>query len=196
MNGLTSFPLSRLLPAGGSYLLSTLCCEDIAKMSSDETGVSSVLAGIQKLKGVVNYQDWKFQVRNYLEHRNLWSAVKPAISTAGLEEIVMADKDRRARTSICMLLEPICFAKVRTATTAKQAWTKLKEAYEDKGWGRKLRLQQSLWNCKLETCSSMDDYVTKVMDYHISYKMSMSKSVTSGRYGYFSVDCMRVMSHL
>jgi hypothetical protein len=36
-----------------------------------------------------------------------------------------------------MLLEPICFAKVRTATTAKQAWTMLKDAYEDKGWGRK-----------------------------------------------------------
>jgi hypothetical protein len=33
-----------------------------------------------------------------------------------------------------MLLEPICFAKVHTATTAKQAWMKLKEAYEDKGW--------------------------------------------------------------
>jgi hypothetical protein len=47
----------------------------------------------------------------------------------GLEETVTADKDRRARTSIYMLLDPICFAKVCTATTAKQAWTKLKEAY-------------------------------------------------------------------
>jgi hypothetical protein len=63
-----------------------------------------------------------------------------------------------------MLLEPICFAKAPTATTTKQAWTKLKEAYEDKGWIRKLRLQQSLWNCKLETCLSMDDYVTKVLN--------------------------------
>jgi hypothetical protein len=130
-------------------------------MPNDETGVSSLLAGIQKLKGVVNYQDWKFQVQNYLEHRSLWSAVNPAISTAGVDETVTADKDRRVRTFICMLLEPICFAKVRTTTTA---WTKLKEAYEDKGWGRKLRLQQSLWSCKLETFSSMDNYVTKVMD--------------------------------
>jgi hypothetical protein len=71
------------------------------------------------------------------------------MSTAGVEETVTADKDRRVRTYICMLLELICFAKVHTATTAKQAWTKLKEAYEDKGWGRKLRLQQSLWNCNL-----------------------------------------------
>jgi hypothetical protein len=97
-------------------------------MSNDETEASALLAGIQKLKSVVNYQDWKFQVQNYLEHRNLWSAVKPTTSTVGLEETVTADKDRHARTSICMLLEPICFAKVRTAITAKQAWTKLKEA--------------------------------------------------------------------
>jgi hypothetical protein len=88
-------------------------------MSNDETGTSALLAGIQKLKGVANYQDRKFHVQNYLEHRNLWSAVKPEISTAGGEETVTVDKDRRARTTICMLLEPICFAKVRTATTAK-----------------------------------------------------------------------------
>jgi hypothetical protein len=29
-------------------------------MSNDETGASALLAGIQKLKSVVNYQDWKF----------------------------------------------------------------------------------------------------------------------------------------
>jgi hypothetical protein len=96
-------------------------------MSNDETGSNALLAGIQKLKGVVNYQDWKFQVQNYVEHRNLWSAVKTAISAAGVEETMRVDKDRCARTTICMLLEPICFAKVRIATTAKQAWTKLKK---------------------------------------------------------------------
>jgi hypothetical protein len=90
-------------------------------MSNDETGVSALLAIIQKLKGIVNYQDWKFEVQNYLEHRNLWSTVKPTTSASGLEEPVTADEDRRARTSICMLLDLICFAKVRTATTAKQA---------------------------------------------------------------------------
>jgi hypothetical protein len=67
-----------------------------------------------------------------------------------------------------MLLEPICFAKVCTDTTAKQAWMKLREAYEDKGWGRKLWLQQSQWNCKLETCLLMDDYVTTVLNLSIS----------------------------
>jgi hypothetical protein len=49
-------------------------------MSNDETGASALLAGIQKLKGVVNYQDWKFQLQNYLEQRNLWSEVKPTTS--------------------------------------------------------------------------------------------------------------------
>jgi hypothetical protein len=56
------------------------------KKSNDETGVSALIAGIQKLKDVVNCQDWKFQVQNYLEHRNVWSAVKPTTTAAGLEE--------------------------------------------------------------------------------------------------------------
>jgi hypothetical protein len=38
-----------------------MCLEDAANMSNDETGTSALLTGIQKLKGVKNYQDWKFQ---------------------------------------------------------------------------------------------------------------------------------------
>jgi hypothetical protein len=67
-----------------TFFLLSVYREDIANMSNDETGTSALLAGIQKLKGVANYQDWMFQVQNYPEHRNLWSAVKPEISTAGV----------------------------------------------------------------------------------------------------------------
>jgi hypothetical protein len=49
---------------------------------------------------------------------------------------VDTDKDRQAKSIICMLIDPICFSKVRSTKTAKEAWDKLKAAYEDKGWGR------------------------------------------------------------
>jgi hypothetical protein len=49
---------------------------------------------------------------------------------------VGTDKDRQAKSIICMLIDPICFSKLRSAKMAKEAWDKLKAAYEDKGWGR------------------------------------------------------------
>jgi hypothetical protein len=36
-------------------------------MSTDEAASGSILGGINKLRGTQNYQDWKFQVKNYLE---------------------------------------------------------------------------------------------------------------------------------
>jgi hypothetical protein len=63
-----------------------------------------------------------------------------------------------------MLIDPICFSKVRSAKTAKEAWVILKVAYEDKGWGRRLRLQQNLFNCRLNQCKNMDDYFNKIQN--------------------------------
>jgi len=115
------------------------------------------LAGIPKLRGVQNYQDWKFQVKTYLENRDLWTTV-PARNTNGeLVTAIDTNKDRLARTTLCMLVEPVCFPKVRTAETSEEVWSKLQDAYEDKGWGRRLRLQQALWECRLENFRSMDE---------------------------------------
>jgi hypothetical protein len=63
-----------------------------------------------------------------------------------------------------MLIDPICFSKLRSAKTAKEAWDKLKAAYEGKGWGRRLRLQQNLFNCRLNQCKNMDYYINKIQN--------------------------------
>jgi hypothetical protein len=97
-----------------------------------------------------------------LELRGLWKAVNPAVSRDGVAQSVDTDKDRQAKSIICVLIDPICFFKVRSAKTAKEAWDKLKAAYEDKGWGRRLRLQQNLFNCRLNQCKNMDDYINKI----------------------------------
>jgi hypothetical protein len=34
-------------------------------MSTDEATSGCILGGINKLRGTQNYQDWKFQVKNY-----------------------------------------------------------------------------------------------------------------------------------
>jgi hypothetical protein len=99
-----------------------------------------------------------------LELRELWKAANPTVSRDGVAQSVDTDKDRQAKSIMCMLIDSICFSKVRLAKTAKEAWDKLKAAYEDKGWGRRLRLQQNLFNCRLNQCKNMDDYLNKIQN--------------------------------
>lgn len=122
---------------------------------SEEHGVS----GIRKLKGSTDYPNWKFQVRNYLENKNWWKAIA---RDSASKEPVDADVDRKARTTICLLLEPECFTHVYNAKSAKDAWDSLQKAYEDKGWGRRIVIQRELFNCKLEHFNSMESYVSKI----------------------------------
>jgi hypothetical protein len=101
-----------------------------------------------------------------LELRGLWKAVNPTVSRDRVAQSVDTDKDRQAKSIICMLIDPICFSKVRSAKTAKEVWDKLKAAYEDKGWGRRLRLQQNVLNCRSNQCENMDDYINKIQNTH------------------------------
>jgi hypothetical protein len=71
---------------------------------------TSILGGINKLRGTQNYQDWKFQVRNYLELTGLWKTVNPTVSHDGVAQSVVTNKDRQAKSIICMLIDPICFS--------------------------------------------------------------------------------------
>ncbi|KAI5641932.1 gag-polypeptide of LTR copia-type domain-containing protein [Phthorimaea operculella] len=126
-------------------------------MSDDN---SPSVCGIKKLKGSSDYAVWKFATRNYLESKDWYKAVE----FEGTElPATLKDTDRKARTTLCLLIEPECYAHVFNATTAKQVWQSLKTAYEDKGWGRRIALQRELWDCRLVNFPSMEKYITKVI---------------------------------
>lgn len=72
---------------------------------------SSRLSSIDKLVGRENFNTWKFAMRNYLEHEQLWKAV------LGTETDV--EKDTKARTSICLSIDPINFVHVESCTNAE-----------------------------------------------------------------------------
>lgn len=131
---------------------------------SDENSVQGI-AGIRKLQGTVNYQEWKFQVKNLLENKNWWIAIHPLQKSDGTLCSIDSDVDRRARTTICMLVDPICFSNVYGVTTAKEAWDNLQKAYEDKGWGRRIQLQRALWECRLEKFKTMEEYISNIVTY-------------------------------
>lgn len=124
----------------------------------DESSSSSGVCGIKKLRGVEDFPDWKFQVRNYLENKDWYKVIE-----ADKIDDTLKDTDRKAKTTICLLLEPSCFTHVYDAKTAKEVWESLMRAYEDKGWGRRITLQRKLWGCKLEDFESMEKYIARVI---------------------------------
>lgn len=125
---------------------------------TDEHNSSGSICGIKKLEGTTGFEIWKFQVKNYLECKNWWEAIEANELTPALKEA-----DRKARTTICLLLEPSCFAHVYNAKTAREVWHSLCNGYEDKGWGRRISLQRQLWSCKLENFVCMEKYISKVI---------------------------------
>ncbi|KAG8226784.1 hypothetical protein J437_LFUL002830 [Ladona fulva] len=134
----------------------------MAEDCSRNVGGNSIMGVTKKLSGLQDYQDWKFQECNYLEHQDLWECIEPDHEEDGRPKPVDA-KERKAKVVICLLVETGCYAHVRNAATAREAWENLRKAYEDKGWGRRISLQRSLWQCRLENFRSKEEYIAKVM---------------------------------
>ncbi|KAJ8715602.1 hypothetical protein PYW07_010084 [Mythimna separata] len=113
---------------------------------------------IEKLIGRENYQSWKFAVKNYLEHEELWQEIEPEAGYVSDKK-----KNTKAKTKIILLVDSVNYVHVQEATTAKQVWTKLVEVFDDSGLSRKVGLLKDLINTNLENCSSVEEYVNKVM---------------------------------
>lgn len=113
---------------------------------------------IEKLVGRENYNTWKFAVQSYLEHEELWDTIEPE---AGY--VFDAKKDKKARSKLILLLDPINYVHVQGTTTAKQVWSKLEQVFDDTGLNRKVGLLRDLITTNLENSSSIEDYVNKVM---------------------------------
>lgn len=117
--------------------------------------LSSLLGGgLKKLTGIDNYQIWKFQVCAFMGLKGL----SKVLEGNDPDE----DKNKRVLDLLKLLIDPSLKAYVNSAVTGKEAWDNLKNAFEDRGWGRRIQLQRSLWNCRLADSTNMHDYILKV----------------------------------
>lgn len=123
----------------------------------------SSLPAIQRLQGRENWTTWKFAVQSLFELEELWDVVKPTPGAAGALPEVDAKKDRRAKAKLILLLEPVNYVHVQEAKSAREAWTCLENAFEDSGTERKVGLLSKLINTRLVNCSSMVDYVNRIV---------------------------------
>ncbi|XP_054270896.1 uncharacterized protein LOC128991751 [Macrosteles quadrilineatus] len=110
---------------------------------------------IERLKGRENFDTWKFAVQAYLEDLDLWDCV------SGVEQD--KKKDTKCRSKLILLVDPVNYVHIQNTTTAKAAWDNLTKAFQDDGLSRRVGLLRILITTKLEDCSSVEEYVNRIV---------------------------------
>ena len=90
---------------------------------------------IEKLD-VDNYATWSVKVKSLLVLKDLWRAVSGAGDVRGADE--------KALAQILLYVKDHHIVALSKCETAKQAWDKLKDAYQAKSTARRLQLKREL----------------------------------------------------
>lgn len=113
---------------------------------------------IEKLRGRENYTTWAFAMKMTLIREGSWGAVEPVA-----DQVVDNEVSMRALATICLSLETTNYSLVLDAKSAKEAWDKLHNAFQDNGLTRKIGLLRKLTSIRLEDCRSVEAYVDELM---------------------------------
>lgn len=108
-----------------------------------------------KLEGRKNYDAWRVEAKAYLATNDHWKCFD------GTE--TNEDKNFLAIQALNLLLHSTLLTYTESCTVAKDAWTAIQNAFEDKGVGRRVDLLKQLVSLKQSECESMEDYVHKMM---------------------------------
>lgn len=130
------------------------------QLNVKKSSISTTSGGLPDSKHLngQNYAEWKFQMKNFLIDAGLWNCIEP--SEVGE---VNTELDQRALAKICLSIKPSVAAEIKKAKSAKEAWDKLKEVYEDKGVVRRIGLYTSLFRTRFEEFSTMDSYISHIV---------------------------------
>lgn len=115
----------------------------------------------EKLRGRENFDVWKRHAKSYLVIKGSWKIIEAGLSDKSTE--TDCDQNQRALAEITLMIEPINFAHIATAETAKEAWDALLAAYEDSGLTRKVELLKTLVQLKLSDFDSMQEYINTMV---------------------------------
>lgn len=109
------------------------------------------------------YSSWKFKMRNYLIHEDLWCTINGYDEGDATSEQVKSRNDKRALAKICLTVDGSAITHVRSAKSALEAWKALQDAYEDKGMGRRLALERKLYRLSLNDFQNIEMYINAVL---------------------------------
>lgn len=115
------------------------------------------------LRNKDGYCVWKFRMRNYLLHEDLWSTIEGYPAGDLTPASVKVRNDAKALAKICLTVDGAAVTHVRCAKTAAEAWKSLQKAFEDKGMGRRLALERKLYRLSLSDFDNIELYINAVM---------------------------------
>lgn len=72
-------------------------------------------------------------------------------------------KEIKTKSKLILLLDPINYVYVQSATKCKEVWQSLQQAFDDSGLYRRVALVRDLITTTLDSSRNVDDYVNKIM---------------------------------
>ena len=119
-----------------------------------------VLEHTEKLQGAENFETWQFAMKMKLVELDLWITVDD--ENFDLTNIGNKRKNEKALAKICLSLKPELYMMVKPCQTAREAWVKLSNTFEQRGLQRKIHLRKELQNLTYGSCKNMQDFLNKV----------------------------------
>lgn len=129
---------------------------------------------MEKLRGVENFHDWSYVMKNFLALKGMADCIvhKPNTPGAfGAAEVVHpadiatetnAQKLSSAKAYLVLAVESQIHMHIQECETALGIWNTLHRLYEDKGLSRKAALLGNLLSNKLAECDGVQDYVSRI----------------------------------
>ena len=133
---------------------------------SDSTSNTNVYR-IEPLKGAENYAVWKIKMMDILTDQGLWEFVESegTAPTEEKEKVAWIKKDRTTLSMIRLRIADKLLVYVASTTTAKQAWTTLKELLEAQGPLGIVLARRKLFQARCEEGTSIEEHIRTLRSY-------------------------------
>lgn len=133
---------------------------------SDSTGTNNTnVYRIEPLKGAENYAVWKIKMMDILTDQGLWEFVEGTAPAEEKEQVAWTKKDWTALSMIRLRIADKLLVYVASTTTAKQAWTTLKELLEAQGPLGIVLARRKLFRARCEEGTTIEEHIRTLRSY-------------------------------
>jgi hypothetical protein len=132
---------------------------------SDSTSGTSNIYRIKPLEGAENYAVWKIKMVDILTDQGLWEYVEGTAPDAEEQLAAWKKKDRTALSTIRLRVADKLLVYIASATSAKQAWTTLKELLEAQGPLGIVLARRKLFRARCEEGTSVEEHIRTLRSY-------------------------------
>nr|CAI5853257.1 unnamed protein product [Callosobruchus analis] len=114
------------------------------------------LGSVQKLVGRENFDEWCSALENIF----VLEGLAKCLDGTERDSVLVA----KAKAKLILTIDPSLYLHIKDVGTCKEVWEKLCKLYQDTGFTRKIGLLRNLISLRLETCTSMENYIGQVIE--------------------------------